>query len=93
MQRSFKDCYVEFVDDLRYVYIVDSGRGPSVENMMAFLSRSPELEQRRHTKTPFEMCCLCLSLWSIDVPHVGLGSACLNVVTPNSSYKFRPMQF
>ena len=44
MQSSSKDCYVEFVDDLWYVYFDDSGKGPDFEDMITFLSRYPEQE-------------------------------------------------
>ena len=93
MQSTFKDCYVELVDELRYVYVNDSGRGPEVEHRITFLSRCRELERRRHTKKLVELCCLCLSHSTINIPHAVLGSASRNVVAPELSCVNLPLQY
>ena len=36
------DDYVEFVDDVRHVYLDEVGAGPTVEDKVSFLSSSPE---------------------------------------------------
>ena len=87
-----KTVFKENVDDLRYVYSDESGRGPEVEDMISFLSHCPELKRRRHTKTLFKMCCLCFNHWSIDLPYVEFVSANPKVVTPNLSSVVRPLQ-
>ena len=43
------DDYVEFVDDVRHVYLNELGFGPDVEDMVSFLSSWPELSRRRYT--------------------------------------------
>ena len=58
MWSSFKDCYMEFVNDLRYVYLDDSGKGPEMEDKITFLKRCPEVERPHHPKMLFEMFCL-----------------------------------
>ena len=92
--RSFRDCYIAFVDhDLRYVYIEDSGRGPEVEDMIAFLTRCRELERRRHTKKFFQVCWSCLSHRIIVVPYAGLGSDGRIVVVLDLWSVVRQLQF
>ena len=78
---------------MRYVYADGSGKGPEVEDMITFLSRCLELERRRHTKKLFDMCCVCLSHSTMNVPFVGLGSASQNVIAPNLSSVIRPLQY
>ena len=92
MRISFKDafCFVDFVDDLRNVYIDDAGRDPEVDDMIIFMNLCPELERRRHAKNLFELFCLFRSHWNIDVPYFGLGSPSRNVVAPDLSSVGRP---
>ena len=40
------DDYVEFIDDVRHVYVDELGVGPDVEDMVSFLSSCPELSRR-----------------------------------------------
>ena len=35
----FKDCYMEYIDNQRYVYIDEAGNGPQLDDMTAFVSR------------------------------------------------------
>ena len=44
-----KDCYLEFVDNLRYLNIDEVGNGPKVDEMIQILSWCPELKRRKHT--------------------------------------------
>ena len=39
------DDYLEFIDDLRFVYLDELHIGPKIEGMVTFLSLSPELSQ------------------------------------------------
>ena len=89
----FTVCYVEFVDDWRYVYIDDSGRGPEVEDLITFLSQCPELDRLRHTKKMFKKCFLCVSHWTINVPYAGLGSQSGNVISPELSSVVHPLPY
>ena len=43
------DDYVEFMDDVRHVYLDELGVGPDVEDMVSFLSSCPELSRWEHT--------------------------------------------
>ena len=54
------DDYVEFIDDVRHVYLDELGVGPDVEDMVSFLSSRPELSRREYTWDLFNLCCLCL---------------------------------
>ena len=43
------DDYIEFVDDVRHVYLDELGVGPDVEDLVSFLSSCPELSRRWYT--------------------------------------------
>ena len=43
------DDYVQFMDDVRHVYLNELGAGPDVEDMVSFLSSCPELSRREYT--------------------------------------------
>ena len=62
------DDYVEFIDDVRHVYLDELGVGPDVENMVSFLSLCPELSRREYTWDFFKLCCLCLGHVSPKLP-------------------------
>ena len=51
------DDYVEFIDDVRHVYLDELGVGPDVEDMVSFLSSCPELARRGYTWDLFKLCC------------------------------------
>ena len=42
------DDYMEFIDDIRFVYLDELHIGPKIEDMITFLSSSPELAEREH---------------------------------------------
>ena len=71
-----KDCNMEIIDDLRSVLkkFDEAGNGVEVDNMIALLGRSPELERRKHTCLLFERFCLFLPHSTVCIPHVGVGS-------------------
>ena len=68
------DNYLEFIDDLRFVYLDELHIGPKVEDIVMFLSLSPELSKREYTSYVFKLCCLCLENILQELPNVSLGS-------------------
>ena len=52
------DNYLEFIDDLRFVYLDELHIGPKIEDMVAFLSSSPELSKRENTSYVSKLCCV-----------------------------------
>ena len=62
------DDYMEFVDDIRFVYLDELHIGPKIEDMITFLSSSPELAKREYTFRVFKLCCLC----SVSYTHLTL---------------------
>ena len=70
-----KDWYLEFLDDLRHVYIDEFDNGPEIDDTIVLLSRCPKLERRIHTRMLFIMCWSWLSQNLVRVPYVGLASS------------------
>ena len=68
------DDYLEFIDDLRFVYLDELHIGPKIEDMVTFLSLSPEFSKRKCTSYVFKLCCLCLGHIVPELPNVSLGS-------------------
>ena len=68
------DDYMEFIDDIRFVYLDELHIGPQIEDMITFLSSSPELAKREQTAYVFKLCCLCLGHTVPKLPSVSLGS-------------------
>ena len=64
------DDYLEFVDDLRFVCLDELHIGPKIEDMVTFLSSSPELSKREYTSSVFKLCCLCLRHVVPELPNV-----------------------
>ena len=50
----------EFIDDIRFVYLDELHIVPKTENLIIFLSSSPELAKREQMSHVFKWCCLCL---------------------------------
>ena len=73
------DDYVEFIDDVRHVYLDDLGVGPDVEDMVSFLSSCPELARRGYTWDLFKLCCLCSGHVASKLLDVSLGSSNVGV--------------
>ena len=72
--------YMEIVGDTRFVYLDEVHIGPKIEDMVAFLSSSPELAKREHASYVFNLCCLCLGhvvpkLHSVTVSCPGKSAA------------------
>ena len=68
------DDQFEFIHDLRFVYLDELHIGPKIEDMVTFLSLSPELSRREYTSYIFKLCCLCLGHVVSELPSVSLGS-------------------
>ena len=68
------DDYMEFIDDNRFVYLDELHIGPTIEDMITFLSSSPELAKREQTFHVFKFCCLCLGHVVPKLPSVSLVS-------------------
>ena len=68
------DDFREFIDDIRFVYLDELHIGPKTEDMITFLSSSPELAKRERTSHVFKLCCLCLGHVVPKLPAVTLGS-------------------
>ena len=86
------DDYIEFVDDMRHVYLDELGVGPYVEDMVSFLSLCPELSRRRYTWDSFELSCLCLGHVAPKLPDVSLGSSKVGVTSVDLSSIIEPLQ-
>ena len=68
------DDYLEFIDDLPFVYPDERHIGPTIEDMVNFMSSSPELSKRDFTAYVLKLCCLCLGHVVPELPSVSLGS-------------------
>ena len=68
------DDYIEFIDDLRFVYLDELDFGPKIEYNVTFPLSSAELSKREHTSYVFNLCCLCLGHVVPELPNVSLGS-------------------
>ena len=86
------DDYLEFIDDLRFVYLDERHLGPTIEDMVTFLSSSPELSKREYTAYVFKLCCLCLGHVVPELPSVSLGSPDRNSSAVDLSDLIEPLQ-
>ena len=86
------DEYVEFIDDVRHVYLDELGVGPDVEDMVSFLSSCPELSRRESTWDLFKLCCLCLGHVAPKLPDVSLWSSKVGVTRVDLSSVVEPIQ-
>ena len=68
------DGYLEFIDDLRFVHLVELHISPKIEDMVTFLSSIPGLSKREYTAYVFKLCCLCLGQIVPELLNVSLGS-------------------
>ena len=85
------DDYIEFVDDVRRVYLDELGVGPDVEDMVSFLSSCPELSRRSYTWDLFKLSCLCLGHVAPKLPDVSLGSSKAGVTSVDLSSILEPL--
>ena len=84
--------YVEFVDDVRHVYVDELGVGPAVEDMVYFPSSYPELSGREYPWSLMKLCCLCLGHVSSKLPDVLLGSSRFGLNSVDLSSVIEPIQ-
>ena len=86
------DDYVEFIVDVRHVFLDELGFGPDVEDMVSFLSSFPERSHREYTWDLFKLCCLCLGHVAPKLPDVSLGSSKVGVTRIDLSSVIEPIQ-
>ena len=83
---------MEFIEDIRFVYLDELHFRPNIEDMITFLSSSPELAKREHTFHVFKLCCLCLGNVVPNLPAVSLGCASKNAAETDLSDNIEPLQ-
>ena len=86
------DDYVEFVEDLRHVYLDNVISGPFIDDMVTFLSNCRELARREYTLHVFKLCCLCLGHICPALPSVGLNYAMSGVGSVDLYSVIEPLQ-
>ena len=86
------DDYVEFVDDVRYVYLDELCVGTAVEDIVSFLSSCPEFSRREYTWDLFNLCCLCIGHVYPKLPDVSPGSSKVGVTSVDLSSVIEPIQ-
>ena len=74
LKNEHMDEYLEFIDDLRFVYLDELHIGPKIEDMVTFLSSGAELSKREYTSYVFKLCCLCPGHIVPELPNVSMGS-------------------
>ena len=83
---------MKFVDDVRHIYLDNSGTGPATEDMISFLSSSPELARREYTFLVFKRFCLCFGYNFPNLPKVELGSGGIGTFNVDLSCVIEPLQ-
>ena len=86
------DDYIEFIDDVRHVYLDELSVGPDVEDMVSFLSSCPELSRKDSTWDLVNLCCVCLGHVAPELPDVSLGSSKVGLTIVDLSSLIRPIQ-
>ena len=86
------DDYVEFVDNLRHVYLDNMIIGPMVNDMVTFLANCNELARGEYTLHVFKLCCLCLGHIGPVLPAVGLNYPMSAVESVDLSSVIDPLQ-
>ena len=85
------DDYIEFIDDVRHMYLDEVGVGPDVEDMVSFMSSCPELSRREYTWDLLKLLCLCLGHVAPKLPDVSLGSGKVGVTRVDLSSVVEPI--
>ena len=80
---------MEFIDNIQFLYLDSLDIGPTIEDMITFLSSSPELAKREQT---FKLCCLCLGHVVPKLPSVSLGSLGKSTAEVDFSDIIEPLQ-
>ena len=83
---------MEFIDDIRFVSLNELHIGPKIEDMITFLSSSPEMAKRQHTSRVIKLCCLRLGHVVPKLPSVTLGFPSNNAAEAALSDIIEPLQ-
>ena len=86
------DDYMEFVDDVKPVYLHELDVGPAVEDMVFSPCSCLELSRREYTWNFFKLCCLCLGHVSSKLLDVSLGSCKVGMTNVDLSSVIEPTQ-
>ena len=86
------DDYMECIDEIRFVYLDELHIGSTIEDMITFLSSSPELAKREQRFHVFKLCCLCLGHVVPKVPSLSLGSPGKSTAEVELSDIIEPLQ-
>ena len=84
--------YMEFIDDIRFVYLDELHIGPTIEDMINFLSSCPELAKREQTSHVFKLRCLYLGHVVPKLPSIALGSPGKSTAGVDLSDIIEPLQ-
>ena len=86
------DDYMEFIDDIRFVYLDDMHICPKIEDIPNFLPSSPEFAKREQTAHVFKLCCLCLGHVLPKLPSGTLGCPSKSAAGVDLSDIIEPLQ-
>ena len=88
LRKVHMEDYVEFVDDVRHIYLDEFG----IEDMVFFLSACPDLARRETFLHFFKICCLCLGHIVPSMPKIELASGRISTANVDLSCIFEPFQ-
>ena len=83
---------VEFIDDLRHVFLYNVISGPVVDDMVTSLAHCPELVQRTYILYVLKLCCLCLGHICPVLPSMGLSYLMSGIKIFDLSSVIEPLQ-
>ena len=86
------DDYMEFKDVFRFFYLDELHNGPKIEDMLIFLSSSPELAKQEQTAHVFKLCCLCFGHVVPKLPSVTLRCRSKSAAVVDLSDIIEPLQ-
>ena len=86
------DDYVEFIDDLRHLYLDNVISGPVVDDMDTFPANCPELARREYTLHVFKLCSLGLGHICPVLSAMGLSYSMSEVESVEFSSVIEPLQ-
>ena len=74
------------------VYFDELYIGPKIEEMVTFLSSSPEMSERENASYVFKLCCLCLGHVVPELPNVSLDTPRRSETEVNFAEFIEPLQ-
>ena len=92
LKNGYLDDYVDFIDDLRHVYLDNVISGPVVDDMVTFLAHCSELARRESTLHVIKLCCLSLGHIFPVLPSTGLSYPMRGKEIVDSSSLIEPLQ-